>query len=71
MRVAKERGLMREQRFHDTAFEFQVRRDSQRVNQRINAELEAMAKTLYDYWFVQFDFCVQSRKHSRNSLLNN
>ncbi|MEA1923654.1 MAG: restriction endonuclease subunit S, partial [Pseudomonadota bacterium] len=21
-----------------------------------NAELEAMAKTLYDYWFVQFDF---------------
>ena len=25
-------------------------------NQRINAELEAMAKTLYDYWFVQFDF---------------
>lgn len=27
-----------------------------RVNNRINAELEAMAKTLYDYWFVQFDF---------------
>jgi type I restriction enzyme S subunit len=26
------------------------------VNNRINAELEAMAKTLYDYWFVQFDF---------------
>ncbi len=26
------------------------------LNQRINAELEAMAKTLYDYWFVQFDF---------------
>lgn len=26
------------------------------VNSRINAELEAMAKTLYDYWFVQFDF---------------
>lgn len=25
-------------------------------NQRINAELEAMAKALYDYWFVQFDF---------------
>ncbi|MFP4366448.1 MAG: glycosyltransferase family 9 protein, partial [Bacteroidales bacterium] len=23
---------------------------------RINAELEAMAKALYDYWFVQFDF---------------
>lgn len=26
------------------------------INNRINAELEAMAKTLYDYWFVQFDF---------------
>jgi type I restriction enzyme S subunit len=25
-------------------------------NNRINAELEAMSKTLYDYWFVQFDF---------------
>jgi type I restriction enzyme S subunit len=26
------------------------------LNNRINAELEAMAKTIYDYWFVQFDF---------------
>ena len=26
------------------------------LNHRINAELEAMAKLLYDYWFVQFDF---------------
>ena len=26
------------------------------INNRINIELEAMAKTLYDYWFVQFDF---------------
>lgn len=26
------------------------------LNNRINAELEVMAKTLYDYWFVQFDF---------------
>nr|WP_314840338.1 restriction endonuclease subunit S [uncultured Flavobacterium sp.] len=26
------------------------------INNKINAELEAMAKTLYDYWFVQFDF---------------
>ncbi|WP_349663812.1 restriction endonuclease subunit S [Cellulophaga lytica] len=26
------------------------------VNNKINQELEAMAKTLYDYWFVQFDF---------------
>ncbi len=26
------------------------------LNNRINTELEAMAKTLYEYWFVQFDF---------------
>lgn len=26
------------------------------VNNRIYAELELMAKTLYDYWFVQFDY---------------
>jgi type I restriction enzyme S subunit len=26
------------------------------VNNRINAELENLAKTIYDYWFVQFDF---------------
>ncbi|MDY2829983.1 MAG: restriction endonuclease subunit S [Alphaproteobacteria bacterium] len=26
------------------------------LNNKINAELEQMAKTLYEYWFVQFDF---------------
>jgi type I restriction enzyme S subunit len=26
------------------------------LNNKINTELEAMTKTLYDYWFVQFDF---------------
>ena len=26
------------------------------TNNQINTELEEMAKTLYDYWFVQFDF---------------
>lgn len=26
------------------------------LNNQINATLEQMAKTLYDYWFVQFDF---------------
>ena len=26
------------------------------LNNSVNSELEAMAKTLYDYWFVQFDF---------------
>lgn len=26
------------------------------VNNKINTELEALTKTIYDYWFVQFDF---------------
>ena len=26
------------------------------LNNKINQELELMAKTIYDYWFVQFDF---------------
>lgn len=32
------------------------------LNNQINAELEAMAKTLYDYWFVQFNFPDASDK---------
>lgn len=31
-------------------------------NQRINAQLELIGKTLYDYWFVQFDFPDKSGK---------
>ena len=37
------------------------------LNKRINAELEAMAKTLYDYWFVQFDFPDENDKPYRTS----
>lgn len=36
-------------------------------NNRINAELEAMAKMLYDYWFVQFDFPDASGKPYKSS----
>lgn len=36
-------------------------------NNRINAELETMAKTLYDYWFVQFDFPDQNGKPYKSS----
>ena len=32
------------------------------INNQINQELEAMAKTLYDYWFVQFDFPDENGK---------
>ncbi len=37
------------------------------LNNRINAELEAMAKTLYDYWFVQFDFPNEDGKPYKSS----
>ena len=32
------------------------------LNKKINATLEAMAKILYDYWFVQFDFPDENGK---------
>ena len=37
------------------------------LNNQINQELEAMAKTLYDYWFVQFDFSDQNGKPYKSS----
>ncbi len=37
------------------------------LNNRINRELEAMAKTLYDYWFVQFDFPNDQGKPYKSS----
>lgn len=36
-------------------------------NNQINQELETMAKTLYDYWFVQFDFPDQNGKPYKSS----
>lgn len=36
-------------------------------NNRINTKLEAMAKTLYDYWFVQFDFPDTNGKPYKSS----
>ncbi len=38
-----------------------------RTNNQINQELEDMAKTLYDYWFVQFDFPDQNGKPYKSS----
>ena len=37
------------------------------LNKQINARLEQMAKTLYDYWFVQFDFPDASGKPYKSS----
>lgn len=37
------------------------------TNNQIIQELEAMSKTLYDYWFVQFDFPNQNGKPYKSS----
>lgn len=37
------------------------------LNRRINQNLEAMAKQLYDYWFVQFDFPNEEGKPYKSS----
>lgn len=37
------------------------------LNNRISHELEAAAKTIYDYWFVQFDFPDENGKPYKSS----
>jgi type I restriction enzyme, S subunit len=37
------------------------------LNNKINKELEAMAKLIYDYWFVQFDFPDANGKPYKSS----
>ena len=37
------------------------------LNRKINQNLEAMAKQLYDYWFVQFDFPNEEGKPYKSS----
>lgn len=41
--------------------------DKIELNNKINVELEQMAKTLYDYWFVQFDFPNTNGKPYKSS----
>lgn len=36
--------------------------EKQKLNNKIISELESMAKTLYDYWFLQFDFPDENGK---------
>lgn len=38
-----------------------------RNNTKINTELESMAKTIYDYWFLQFDFPDENGKPYKSS----
>jgi type I restriction enzyme S subunit len=37
------------------------------LNNKTNAELESMAKLIYDYWFVQFDFRDENGKPYKSS----
>lgn len=37
------------------------------LNNKVNTELEAMAKLIYDYWFVQFDFPDENGKPYKSS----
>ncbi|STY91814.1 Type I restriction enzyme specificity protein MPN_089 [Megamonas hypermegale] len=37
------------------------------LNNKINAELESMAKTIYDYWFLQFEFPNEEGKPYKSS----
>ncbi|HNX77873.1 MAG TPA: restriction endonuclease subunit S [Candidatus Rifleibacterium sp.] len=37
------------------------------INNKINVELEEMIKTIYDYWFVQFDFPDENGKPYKSS----
>ncbi len=37
------------------------------INNKINAELESMAKTLYDYWVLQFEFPNENGKPYKSS----
>lgn len=38
-----------------------------RNNDKVNAELEKMAKTIYDYWFLQFEFPNEDGKPYKSS----
>jgi len=41
--------------------------DKIELNNKINKELENLAKTIYDYWFVQFDFPNEEGKPYRSN----
>ncbi len=38
-----------------------------KLNNKINKELENLAKTLYEYWFVQFDFPDENKRPYKSS----
>lgn len=48
----------------DLLYKIELKRTN---NEKLISELESMAKTLYDYWFVQFDFPDENGKPYRAS----
>jgi type I restriction enzyme S subunit len=56
--------LKTQQKIVDVIFAIDTKID---LNNRINAELEAMAKIIYDYWFMQFDFPDHNGKPYKSS----
>ncbi|WP_286388724.1 restriction endonuclease subunit S [Myroides marinus] len=59
-----DKNLMNQQKI---ASVLSVLDDKIELNNKINTELEQMAKTLYDYWFVQFDFPNEDGKPYKSS----
>ncbi|GAV21429.1 type I restriction enzyme, S subunit [Mariprofundus micogutta] len=57
-------SLKEQQKIVDTLYLFDAKIN---LNNRINAELESMAKTIYDYWFVQFDFPDENGRPYKSS----
>lgn len=49
------------------AYVLKILDDKIENNNKIYSELESMAKTLYDYWFVQFDFPDENGKPYKSS----
>ena len=49
------------------AFIFKIIDKKIELNNKINYELENFAKTLYDYWFVQFDFPDENERPYKSS----
>lgn len=57
-------SLERQEKIGNLLFEIDLKIE---LNNKINAELEAMAKLIYNYWFVQFDFPDENGKPYKSS----
>ena len=51
----------------DVAECLKILNEKKSINNKISVELEAMAKTIYDYWFLQFEFPNEEGKPYKSS----